>query len=759
MGAAAQWYATQGVPVLPLHWPIPVGTGYRCSCGTRECSSPAKHPIGNLTPHGLDDATTDPDRINQWWTAHPHANIGLRTGIVFDALDLDGPAGFAAYKQLCDALGGDVHALAIVQTGRADGGRQHYLQPPGARNFTGGRAGIPPGIDCRGTGGYVVAVPSQHITGARYQWVTRWGDTSGGRVSWNDAHAWLTARRATGDTHNPPAPPVPAGPGEMSSYALRALTGECDAVRHTPEGARNDQLNDSAFAIGQLVAHGLIDEATARGALTDAARAAGLPAGETARTIQSGFAGGAEKPRQALPAASTSTSSAAPRRADHDQTASLDAPGPAVDVDQVAPVDAPADAPPDAPSTSLDAAQDEPAHNQQTAHAGTPWTSLDAHAPPDAPPAQDNATPGAEPPNVDLDAIALAHEIRQLRIRRRARRHLDAEEAAKDFPWPAHLPTLADDLAQPDIETPYIIDEIMPAGSNVLLTAQYKTGKTTLVNDCARALAEQTPFLDRFDVTDHPGRVVIFNYEMDVNQYRRWWRDIGCAAPDRITLVHLRGIRLNLLAPITQEWIYSTLLDMKCETWIVDPFARAFTGCGDENNNSDVAAALDILDDIKKQAGVANLILATHTGRAEVEEGRERARGATRLDDWADVRWILTRDETNLRFLRATGRDVEFDETRLLLDADTRRLKCTGGDRKTERRRRFETELRDFISANPGCSARDIHEAIPGDNTKISTTRKRLIEEGFIQIKRDEKTSTQQHFITVRGASRPDTND
>jgi hypothetical protein len=39
--------------------------------------------------HGLHDGTTDLDVIRAWWTAHPMANIGLRTGISFDIVDLD----------------------------------------------------------------------------------------------------------------------------------------------------------------------------------------------------------------------------------------------------------------------------------------------------------------------------------------------------------------------------------------------------------------------------------------------------------------------------------------------------------------------------------------------------------------------------------------------------------------------------------------------------------------------------------------------
>jgi hypothetical protein len=76
-------------------------------------------------------------------------------------------------------------------------------------------------------------------------------------------------------------------------------------------------------------------------------------------------------------------------------------------------------------------------------------------------------------------------------------------------------------------------------------------------------------------------------------------------------------------------------------------------GSGDENSNSDVGVFLDQLDIIKERAGVSNLILPVHTGRAQ-EQGIDRARGATRLDDWADVRWLLKKTEDG-RFFQLTG--------------------------------------------------------------------------------------------------------
>ena len=83
---AALQYGLLGWPVVPLHEPA----GDRCSCGGSSCRAPGKHP---RTRHGLKDASTDPATIGGWWAEFPTANVGVLTGVGFDVLDVDGPAG------------------------------------------------------------------------------------------------------------------------------------------------------------------------------------------------------------------------------------------------------------------------------------------------------------------------------------------------------------------------------------------------------------------------------------------------------------------------------------------------------------------------------------------------------------------------------------------------------------------------------------------------------------------------------------------
>ena len=314
-----------------------------------------------------------------------------------------------------------------------------------------------------------------------------------------------------------------------------------------------------------------------------------------------------------------------------------------------------------------------------------------------------------------LGVTPLEAEIERQRIRKEAAEFLREEEASKTFKEPIFIRSLSDELQMPEIEAQWVIRDIFPQGANISITAQYKAGKTTLVNNLAKSLADGLKFLDYFQEPIHPRRIVIFNYEVSENQYRRWMKDVSIKHADHITLVHLRGERLPLISDRVQRLMISILKDLDCQTWILDPFARAFVGSGDENSNSDVGVFLDTLDFIKKQAGIDNLVVPMHTGRAQ-EHGVDRARGATRLDDWADVRWLLTKTEEG-RFFAADGRDVMLEQQALAFDEATRGLRLGGANAKVAKKMALEDQFVATVEAHPGKATSELFQIMSVDPT------------------------------------------
>jgi hypothetical protein len=137
----------------------------RCSRACRGRKEPA-------CTHGCKDATTDVVTIRAWWQENPAYNIGIATGTVSGifAVDIDnGDAdGEAEWARLIDQHGALMATVEVI-TAR---GRHLYFRHPGTpiRCSVGKVAGIAPGIDIRGDGGYVLAPPSVHPSGKRYCW-------------------------------------------------------------------------------------------------------------------------------------------------------------------------------------------------------------------------------------------------------------------------------------------------------------------------------------------------------------------------------------------------------------------------------------------------------------------------------------------------------------------------------------------------------------------------------------------------------------
>lgn len=112
------------------------------------------------------------------------------------------------------------------------------------------------------------------------------------------------------DTLEPIAQTAPAGQGLTAEtlrtssggnghnrYVEAALAGELDKLARATEGARNTQLNASAFALGQFVGADALDRGEVETQLGNVAQMIGLSERETRATIRSGLDAGMKEPR------------------------------------------------------------------------------------------------------------------------------------------------------------------------------------------------------------------------------------------------------------------------------------------------------------------------------------------------------------------------------------------------------------------------------------------------------------------------------
>ena len=171
MLAHALNYAEAGYRIFPCHYPILTKNSTpACSCNA-PASKPCKigkHPMIRDWPSL---ASSDPDQVKKWWTTRPDSNIGMLTGAPngFDVLDEDPKDnGDLALLERTTRYG----ELPPTPRSRTGSGGEHifFKHHPGLKNNNHGK--IAKGLDFRTTGGQIIAPPSLHASGQRYEWET-----------------------------------------------------------------------------------------------------------------------------------------------------------------------------------------------------------------------------------------------------------------------------------------------------------------------------------------------------------------------------------------------------------------------------------------------------------------------------------------------------------------------------------------------------------------------------------------------------------
>ena len=239
-----------------------------------------------------DAATCNADQINTWFeraAALPAIPCGPNNLLVIDCDRHEGGVdGVAAFKSLVAVHGGLPPRTPLVNT--PNGGLHAYFGQPNGDALGNSRGALPPGIDVRGAGGFVVA-PGAYLPDGR-----GWRAVPG-RAAIKGAPQipqWLDAML------RPPQHEAARGSGTDTSekrgraYGVAALNEVEGELTAAPAGERNDRLYRTAFRLATMVARGWLMESEVIETLVRASegnqylREHGR--GATMKTIESGIA-------------------------------------------------------------------------------------------------------------------------------------------------------------------------------------------------------------------------------------------------------------------------------------------------------------------------------------------------------------------------------------------------------------------------------------------------------------------------------------
>jgi hypothetical protein len=256
-----------------------------------------------LIPAWRENSTTNEAIIQQWWLSQrgslPAIDCGKSNLVVIDCdRHKDQPDGVKAFKALCKKHNQSFDNLLIVKT--PSGGRHIYFrQPNNGKPFTNSRGDLPSGIDCRGSGGYVIGIGAELANGKKYESSKSVADIKTELPAWCAEILQPVEKPA-------PAPKIDhkASSEREQAYADAACDNIANELAACSPGGRNEQLNKSAFRLGTMCVRGWIDRNKIETKLTEAADACGLVKDDGERaaraTLKSGLDSGVQVPHPDL---------------------------------------------------------------------------------------------------------------------------------------------------------------------------------------------------------------------------------------------------------------------------------------------------------------------------------------------------------------------------------------------------------------------------------------------------------------------------
>lgn len=376
------------------------------------------------------------------------------------------------------------------------------------------------------------------------------------------------------------------------------------------------------------------------------------------------------------------------------------------------------------------------------------------------------------------DAEKINKEYKRLSVRDTAQVLLESEKAEKNWkPIKTELlDTSIQDTITKDIEpTEWIFQDVAGVGHNILVVAKYKAGKTSLLVNVIKALADGYPLFGRFNVNPsvYDMNFFMWNCEMTRGMYRDYISPLGISNNFKGQALHLRGETVPFMK---SDRVYKDVVERLGEfgtnIWILDTW-RAICGWNgiDPIDNAAVEEVLQVIDHIKADAGVQTLFLTSHTPKYTMPGEEISALGAQGLMGWADCFWTLSRDDDdkNIRYLSSEGRyEFSLEPTRINYDQSTH-LITLSDERKEDRKQQVKRDkerktaydvmraILEYVKENPDVNTTNIKEHMKDTlglgHIKTNSYLKLMLAGDAPCLRRDEAVSPMKYRVT--GAALP----
>lgn len=345
------------------------------------------------------------------------------------------------------------------------------------------------------------------------------------------------------------------------------------------------------------------------------------------------------------------------------------------------------------------------------------------------------------------------HELLRMEVREEAGQRYRASQEPEDS---EPLVRLGTEVLAAEPERAPRIESVLPWDGTLWLSAQRKTGKTTMLANLSYALLTGEKFLGHCPVVPlEPGeRIAVLNFEVTAATLAEWFNRRSVPM-DRVVQVDLRG-RANPFHNAKQlRALGEQLRALNVKSVLIDTFSHGFTG-DSQNDATQVRAWIRQANQwARAVVGATDLVVTDHAGWSD----NARASGSSAKEADADQIMHLTlsdpKDMKSTRHVTAFGRAAEdLPKGELLFDDETKTLTYREINQEEKQAARADQALADMgraedairlalmeatepLRAQELCDlAGETEQGGPLSNRALDQARQRLVTLGEIQTTR-----------------------
>lgn len=277
-------------------------------------------------------------------------------------------------------------------------------------------------------------------------------------------------------------------------------------------------------------------------------------------------------------------------------------------------------------------------------------------------------------------------------------------------------------LNEPDEETPWLVDGLLPSGGVSVLAAKPKVGKSTLARSLALAVARGEEFLDR---PTTQGAVLYLALEEKRSEVHKHFEQMG--GIDEPIYTHVGS------APLIQQEALKNLEqainEHQAVLAIADPMLK-IVRLKDADSYAPVSTALEPLIELARRTG-CHILLAHHMVKGN-RTGTDGLLGSTAIFAAVDTSLMMYRSDDNTRTIASTQRyGIDLPLTTLNLDGNTGILTTAGTTPQPK-----QEYMRAAILNALGCQTLTesaIKACVGGNQTNTAKALRKLVDDGIVE--------------------------